>query len=386
MYQYDEIIIMLKSYRYELRPTEGQKTHLSQIFGSVRYVYNWALEIKTKEYQQTGKSSSCFELMRRLTELKKEKEWLSLSPVHSLQKAITRLDASFSSFFAKKSKYPRFKSRRNSKESFQIPDKNHIEINFDNWTVKIPKVKWISFNRDRIFKEEIRQATVSRTASGRYFISILVEDGVAVPQKEKYHENNSVGIDVGIKSFAVLSDGEVIPNPKYLEKSLKHLRRTQRALARSQENSKNRERKRIAVAKAHETVSFRRNDFLHKLSTSIAKRYVGVCMEDLDIQGMLGSKRLARQISQAGWGAFKVMLKYKLERTGGTLIEIGRFEPSSKTCHTCGHIKSDLVLSDRKWVCDSCHSEHDRDLNAAQNIKLFGLRTEPFVANATIVA
>jgi putative transposase len=233
---------MLKYYRYELRPTEEQKVQMSQIFGNVRYVYNWALEIKTREYQQTGKSIGCFELMKRLTELKKEKEWLSLSPVHSLQKAITRLDASFSSFFARKSKYPRFKSRRNFKESFQIPDKNHIKINFDNWAVKIPKVKWISFNRDRIFKGVIRQATVSKSATGRYFISILIEDGNIIPEKKEYNEKNSIGIDVGIKSFAVLSDGVVIQNPKYLEKSLKHLRRTQRVLARSQKNSKNSEK------------------------------------------------------------------------------------------------------------------------------------------------
>lgn len=377
---------MLKSYKYELRPTEDQKAQMSQIFGNVRYVYNWALGIKTTEYQQTGKSPSCFELMRRLTELKqdKEKEWLNATPSQSLQKAITRLDASFSSFFAKKSKYPRFKSRRDFKQSFQCPDSKSLEINFDNWTVKIPKLKWISFNRDRVFDGEIRQATVSRTATGRHFISILVEDGKAVPLRKKYNEKNSVGIDVGIKSFAVLSDGEVTANPKHLEKSLKHLRRTQRSLARSQKNSKNKEKKRILVAKAYETVAYRRNDFLHKLSTSIAKRYIGVCVEDLNIQGMLRNRNLARCIGQAGWGTFKAMLKYKLERTGGTLIEIGRFEPSSKTCHVCGHIKSDLSLADRKWTCESCHAEHNRDLNAAQNIKLFGLRTEPFVANTAI--
>ena len=359
---------------------------MSQIFGNVRYVYNWALGIKTTKYQQTGKSPSCFELMERLTQLKKDedKEWLNVAPAQALQKAITRLDASFSSFFAKKSKYPRFKSRRDFKQSFQCPDPDAIAIDFEKWTVKIPKVKWVSFNRDRTFKGEIRQATVSRTATGRHFISILVEDGKAVPSRKKYNEKNSVGIDVGIKSFAVLSDGEVVANPKHLERSLKHLRRTQRALARSQKNSKNREKKRILVAKAHETVAYRRNDFLHKLSTSIAKKYVGVCVEDLNIQGMLENRNLARYISQSGWGAFKTMLKYKLERSGGTLIEIGRFKPSSKTCHICGHIKSDLSLANRRWTCASCHAEHDRDLNAAQNIKLFGLRTEPFVANTAI--
>jgi putative transposase len=379
---------MLKAYKYELRPTEEQKTQMSQIFGNVRYVYNWALGIKTTEYQQTGKSPGCFELMRRLTELKKQedKEWLNNAPSQSLQKSITRLDASFTSFFAKKSKYPKFKSKRDFKESFQCPDNKSIEINFDNWTVRLPKLKWVSFNQDRTFKGKIRQATVSRTATGRHFVSILVEDGKAVPTRKKYNEKNSVGIDVGLKSFAVMSDGEVVANPRHLEKSLKHLHRTQRALARSVKDSKNREKKRLQVAKAHETVAYRRNDFLHKLSTSIAKRYIGVCVEDLNIQGMLRNRRLARHIGQAGWGAFKSMLKYKLERTGGTLIEIGRFEPSSKTCHCCGYVNHELTLSDRNWTCGKCHAKHDRDLNAAQNIKLFGLRTEPFVANATLVA
>jgi putative transposase len=371
---------MLKAYRYELRPTEEQKRQVAQIVGNVRAVYNWALETKTKEYQQTGKSPSCFELMRRLTQLKKEIEWLELAPIHSMQKAITRLDASFSAFFAKRGAYPRFKSKRDSRQSFQIPDKNQIEVDFDNWMVKLPKLRWVSFNRDRKFDGEVRQATVSRTPTGRHFVSILVEDGKPIPVKKKYAEDNSVGIDVGLKSFAVLSDGTVVKHPKHLEKSLKRLRREQRKLKRAKKGGKNREKQRLVVARIHEKVANQRRDFLHKLSTAIAKRYVGVCVEDLNIEGMMQNKKLARHIGQSGWFELKSFLRYKLDWNGGSLVEIGRFDPSSKTCHECGYIHRGLELKDREWECPSCRSVHDRDLNAAMNIKLFGLRTQPFGA------
>ena len=379
------MMVMLKAYRYELRPTEEQAQQMAQIFGNVRFVYNWALGVKTTEYQQTGKSPSCFELMRKLTQLKQEHEWLSLAPVHSLQKSITRLDASFTSFFAKKSRYPRFKSRKDMKQSFQIPDKHSIGVDFDGWTVTIPKLHKVSFNRDRRFEGEVRQATVSRTATGRHYISILVEDGKQTPQKKTCTENNTVGIDVGLKDFAVVSDGTRIPNPKHLEHQLQRLRVEQRSLKRKT-GEKNREKQKMVVARIHEKIANQRRDFLHKLSTAIAKQHVGVCMEDLNVQGMMQNRRLARHIGQSGWYMFKSFLKYKLDWNGGSLLEIGRFEPSSKTCHKCGWIKRDLVLSDREWDCEKCGAHHDRDLNAALNIKLFGLRTQPFGVNRPVSA
>ena len=357
-----------------------QAQQMSQIIGNVRYVYNWALETRSKEYQQTGKSPSSFELMRRLTILKKDgnHEWLSLAPVHALQKSILRLDCSFKSFFSKKGKYPKFKSRRDMKQSFQIPDKDLIKVDYDNWQVKIPKLHWISFNKDRKIEGEILQATVSRLSTGKHFISIMVDDGKPTPKKKRYTEKNSVGIDVGLKSFAVLSDGEVIENPKHLEQKLKMLRVEQRRLQRKTKGGKNREKQRLVVAKLHDKISNQRMDFIHKLSTAIAKQYVGVCVEDLNIEGMMQNHKLSRHIGQAGWYEFKQFLKYKLEWEGGTLVEIGRFEPSSKMCNKCGWIKKDLKLSDREWKCESCQTDHDRDINAAMNIKLFGLRTQPF--------
>jgi putative transposase len=377
---------MLKAYKYELRPTKEQIQQMNQIFGNVRFVYNWALEKRTTAYQQTGKSPSSFQLMKQLTELKKEdgKEWLSLSPIHSLQKSILRLDASFQSFFSKKGKYPRFKGRKDFKQSFQIPDKNSIKVDFDGWTVNLPKLHSMSFNKDRKFNGEIRQATISKTSTGRHFISILVDDGGETPNKKEYNENNSIGIDVGIKDFAVLSDGTKIPNPKYLEKKLKLLRVEQRSLQRKQKEGKNRDKQKLVVAKLHEKVSNQRKDFLHKLSTAIAKQYVGVCVEELNIQGMMGNKKIARHIGQCGWFTFKTFLGYKLDWNGGSLIEIGKFEPSSKTCHKCGAINQELKLSDREWGCKNCNAHHDRDLNASLNIKFFGLRTQPFSVNGPV--
>ena len=188
---------------------------------------------------------------------------------------------------------------------------------------------------------------------------------------------NSVGIDVGIKDFAVLSDGTKIANPKHLEHQLKRLRVEQRSYKRKT-GEKNKEKQRLVVAKIHEKIANQRQDFLHKTSTAIAKQYVGVCMEDLNIKGMVKNKRLSRAISSCGWGMFKIFQKYKLDWNGGSMIEIGRFEPSSKMCSECGAINHKLTLAIRSWICDTCKSEHDRDINAAKNIKLFGLRTQPF--------
>ena len=372
----------MKAIKVQIYPKKKQGETIAKTVGCCRFVYNWALATKTTEYQQTGKSPSCFELMRRLTQLKKqpETEWLALSPVHTLQKAITRLDTSFSAFFAKKGAYPRFKSRRDFKQSFQIPDKEQVATDFEKWQIKLPKLGWIKFHKDRLLKGEIRNATVSRTATGRHYISILVESGEATPEKKKYTEKNSVGIDVGIKDFAVLSNGTKIANPKFLNRQLKRLRVAQRSLQRKT-GEKNREKQKLVVAKIHEKITNQRKDFLHKLSTAIAKQFVGVCVEDLNISGMLQNRKLSRAIAQCGWGVFKTFLKYKLDWCGGSLIEIGRFEPSSKMCSKCGWIKRDLTLDIRRWICQSCECEHDRDFNAATNIKLFGLRTQPFGAN-----
>lgn len=374
---------MLRAYRYELAPTPEQANHLSRICGSVRFVYNLALESKIQAYAK-GVNVNCFELMRQLTDLKQECEWLYESPTHALQHAISNLDASFTNFFKKRADFPKFKSKR-KKQSFHIPA--GTKVDFEKSLVFLPKLKWVKFHNSREFTGTIRSSTVSKTPTGRYFVSVLVETGTTIPAKKPVHADTTVGVDVGIKDFAILSDGQKIANPKLLFHSLKRLRVEQRTMKRrfrkgATEQSKNYQKQRLLVARLHERVANQRKDFLHKTSTAIIKQYDSICVEDLNIAGMVKNRKLARSISDVGWGMFKTMLVYKCEWQGKNLLEIGRFEPGSRICATCGWHNKDLKLSERTWTCANGHTV-DRDVNAALNIKTFGLRTQPLSGNAT---
>ena len=374
---------MLRAYKYELAPTPEQANHLTRVCGSVRFVYNLALESKIQAYAK-GVNVNCFELMRQLTDLKQECDWLYESPTHALQHAISHLDAAFTNFFKKRAAFPKFKRKR-QRQAFHLPAGTRVD--FDNSLVFLPKLKWVKFHNSRPFAGTIRNATVSQTPTGRYFVSVLVETGTATPRKQPVQADTAVGVDVGIKDFAVLSDGQKIANPMFLFHSLKRLRVEQRTLKRrfqkgAKEQSKNYPKQRLRVARLHEKVANQRNDFLHKTSTAIIKRYDSVCVEDLHIAGMVKNRSLSRSISDVGWGAFKQMLAYKCEWQGKNLLEMGRFEPSSRICSACGWHNKALKLSDRTWTCANGHTV-DRDVNAAQNIKTFGLRTQPSSANAT---
>ena len=374
---------MLRAYRYELVPTPEQANHLSRVCGSVRFVYNLALESKIQAYAK-GVNVSCFELMRQLTDLKQECEWLYESPTHALQHAISHLDTAFTNFFKKRADFPKFKSKR-KKQSFHIPA--GTKVDFDQNLVFLPKLKWVAFHNSRAFTGAIRSSTVSKTPTGRYFVSVLVETGTAIPAKKPVSTATAVGVDVGLKDFAILSDGQKIANPKFLFQSLSRLRVEQRTMKRrfnkgAKEQSKNYQKQRLLVARLHERVANQRKDFLHKTSTAIVKQYDAICVEDLHIAGMVKNHKLARSISDVGWGMFKTMLVYKCEWQGKNLLEIGRFEPSSRICATCGWHKKDLKLSDRTWTCANGHTV-DRDVNAARNIKTFGLRTQPSPANVS---
>lgn len=378
---------MLKAFLYELLPTKEQKIHLSQIAGGCRFVYNLSLETKIYAYQSSLKKSiSCFQLMKQLTELKKDEDtkWLNRIPSQSLQHAISNLDSAFTNFFKGRADFPKFK-KKNHKQSFHIPQ--GIKVNFDEWKVFIPKLKWVRFYKDRRFEGKIRQATISRTPTNRYFISILIENNKSLPIKLPVKEATAVGIDVGLKHFATLSDGTKIENPKYLSCSLKRLRIEQRRLQRryikgksSDDQSIGYKKQKLIVAKLHEKINNQRKDFLHKQSTSITKRFDLICVENLNIIGMLKNRKLSRSISDAGWGEFIRQLKYKAEWYGKNLSQIGRFDPSSKICNICGVVNNSLSLADRRWVCINGHAL-DRDVNASINIKKFGLRTKPLLAN-----
>jgi putative transposase len=363
---------MLKAYKYELRPTTEQKMQLNQAIGCCRFIYNLALETKNAAYQ-SGKRLSCFDLINQLPDLKKDLLWLKEVPAHSLQQAISNLDNAYTNFFKGRSKFPTFK-KKSGRGSFRIPDA--IKVDFDNWNVMLPKYGKIDFNRDRVFNGLVKQATVSKTPTGRYFISILVDTILKEPLLKPIKESTAVGIDLGIKHFAVLSDGRKVDNPRNTLLLSKQLRIAQRSLSRKKKGSKHRERQKLVVAKLHEKITNRRKDFLHKLSNEITNQYDTICLETLNISGMIKNKSLAKHISDASWSEFVRQLEYKAKWRGKNILRIGTFEPSSKMC-SCGKINKELKLSDREWTCVHCNTTHDRDLLAANNIKRFGLRTPP---------
>jgi putative transposase len=369
---------MLKTFQYELRPTEMQKRQLLQVMGNVRYVYNWALSQKKEEWESAKGSVGQFELMRRLTAHKKEKEWLSLAPVHSLQKAISHLENAYQNFFEKRAEYPRYKSRKKGTGSFEIPDKSHIKYEGEKQEVFIPKVKWVRVFKDRDLQGEIRQATVKKTATGRFYISILCETGAAAPVLPIPSKTSTVGIDLGIKDFAITSDGQIFENPRHFVSSQKRLGVYQKRLSRAVKGSKNREKLKLKVARVHERVANQRRDFQHKVSTELTcseNQTTVIAMETLSAENLLKNSKLAKHISDAAWNQFKQFVEYKCSWYGKHFVQIGRFEPSSKTCSVCGWYYRDLTLKVRSWECPECGTHHDRDVNAACNIRNFGWLT-----------
>jgi putative transposase len=359
---------MLKDYKYELIPTELQKIQLNGAFGSCRMIYNLALETKNTAYQ-AGKNLTCFDLMKQLPELKETFEWLKDVPSQSLQQAISNLDNSFTNFFKGRASFPKFK-KKTSRQSFRMPIA--IKVDFINCTVRLPKYGDVKFHNSREFVGEVKQATVSRTTTGRYFISILVDNKKELPVKKEIKESTTIGIDLGLKHFAIFSNGIKVENPKFLVSNLKRLRVEQRSLSRKKKGSNKREDQKLVVAKLHEKITNQRKDFLHKLSTQIVNEYDSIAIENLNVSGMIKNKNLAKHIADVSWGTFESFLKYKAEWYGKNILQIGRFEPSSKMC-SCGKINNDLKLHHREWTCGHCNTTHDRDILAANNIKKFGL-------------
>ena len=348
-----------------------------QTFWMLSLDINYALGRKIKHYEETKKSLSIYEIQKEITQLKKkpETEWLSEVFSHSLQQACFDLDSAFSRFFKKIGKFPRFKSKHSPKQSYRVPDA--FEISNDRRSIKIPKLGWVSFKDEFDFKKEYdyRQITVSRTPSGNYMVSILYDDKKKEITPKKIKSERTLGIDVGVKTLATLSDGTKIENPKFYAKYQQELGSAQASFSKKKTNSKNYWKQRKIVAKKHEKISNCLKDYLHKLSNDLIENqdYDSFAMEHLDVKTME-----AEHVNQVGWNMLKNMMVYKCKERGKNLLTIGKYDPSSKTCSKCGHIKEDLKLSDRQWICPICNKNHDRDINAANNIKLFALvRAEP---------
>lgn len=362
---------MLKAYKYKLEPTTEQKVLIEKHIGSCRYIYNWALSLKVKSYEETGKSLSQFDINKRITSLKVENKWLGEVNSQSLQGMTRNLESAFTRFFREKKGFPNYKSKKNPVQSFPVPQ--HYSVDFENNTIKLPKIGIVKAVLHRTFEGELKTATVSKSCTGKYYISILVDNGKELPVKETFSEATTAGVDVGIKDFAVLSSGEKIENPKYLKSSLKRLKVLQKRVSRKQKGSKNREKAKQRLAKLHERITNQRNDFQHKLSFRLVSENQAIALETLNVKGMQKNHRLAQAIGDSAWSSFVTKLEYKAEWFGKTILRIGQFEPSSKICNVCGYHKSDLTLKDREWTCPDCKTVLDRDVNAAINIKKFAL-------------
>jgi len=360
-----------KGYKYRIYPNKEQEIFLMKSFGCARFVYNWALALKNQEYTNTKKSSNYYELNKKLPELKNEYDWLTEIYSQTIQSSLRNLDNSFTRFFKKQGKYPKFKSKHKNDFSFQIPQGAKIIEN----KLYIPKVKdGIKIKISKDFDGRIKTTTIAKNPSGQYFVTFLIESNENVKELEQFNINKTIGIDLGIKEFAVISDGSRIENPRHLKKKLKKLKKIQQRYSRKQKGSSNRKKHGIKVAKQHLKVKNQRQDFLHKLTHKLThdNQVSSICIEDLAVFNMIKNHCLAQSISDVGWGEFRRQLEYKCKWYGKNLIVISRFAPSSKLCPECGQINKNLTLADREWICD-CGAKHDRDLLASNNIKNFGI-------------
>lgn len=366
---------MIKAYKYRLNPTKAQATSFEKSFGCTRFVYNWALNLRIEAYQKDKTKIGWVDLCKQMTQLKKEETavWLNEVASQSLQQSLRHMDSAFVKFFRDKKGFPKYKSKKAPRKSFQFVQ--GVSIDFEHHRIKLPKIGWVKVFNSRTFEGKIGTATVSKNATGKYFVSVLVDDGKQLPVKAPIKADTAVGIDVGIKDFAVLSNGQVYANPKYLESAEKRLKVLQRRFAKKKKGSNRRERARKALARQYEIVRNKRNNFIHQVTSRIVRENQTVIIEDLNVEGMLQNHCLAKSISSASWSEFFRQLQYKCEWQGKNLIRIGRFEPSSKMC-LCGHVNNDLKLKDREWTCPNCGRHNDRDLLAAINIKRFGLQAQ----------
>ena len=358
-----------RAYRFRLYPNKAQTELLAKHFGCARFVYNYFLNERIEQYRLTGKSNNYYAQAKALTELKKQEEtaWLNDVSAQVLQYSLRCLDTSYTNFFKKRTKFPTFKTKH-SKNSFTIPQYAYVAGN----RLFIRKFKeGIKCHVHREINGEVGKVTISKTPTGKYFASISTEEDFITPIEKS---GQSVGIDLGLKSLLVTSEGEIFENNRYTKKYEHRLAKAQRHLSRKKKGSRVFENQRLKVARLHEKISNSRADYLHKCSISIVRRYDTICIEDLNVKGMTKNHRLAKSIADASWSMFIAMLTYKAEWNGKKVVKIDRFYPSSQTCHSCGCLhKQTKDLSVRKWECPSCHARHDRDVNAAINILRVGL-------------
>ena len=361
---------MKRAYKYRFHPTPGQADELVRTFGCVRLVYNKALEERTRAYRLEGRGVSYTESSATLTAWKKTPELAFLCEVSSvpLQQTLRHLQAAFANFFAKRAKYPAFKSRKRSRASAEYTRSAFRWRDGRLTLAKMGAPLDIVWSRPLPEGAEPSTVTVSRDAAGRWFVSLLVEEKIApLPPVEQ-----SVGVDAGLTALATLSSGEQIANPRHERRERRRLAKAQRALARKEKGSKNRAKARLKVARVYARIADRRRDYLHKVTTRLVREHQVIAVEDLSVRNLVKNRRLARAVSDAGWRELRRMLEYKTAWYGRTLVVADRWFPSSKLCSACGALRNDMPLSVRDWTC-ACGAVHDREVNAAQNLLAAGL-------------
>lgn len=374
---------MYKAYKFRVYPTNEQQLALAKAFGCCRWYWNYSLNLCQETYKSTGKGLSIGAIQGLLPLLKKEYSWLTDASSQCLQYVALNLSTAYKNFFEKRAGFPSFKSKH-GRQSISYPSNVKLEGDY----IKLPgKVGKIYCKQDRAFEGQIKTVTVSLNPDGKYFASVLVDDKKEIPETST--KGKAIGIDLGLTHFCITSDGSKFDNPRHTKRYALNLKRKQQKLSRKEKGSNTRAKAKKLVAKVHSKIRRVREDFLHKLSRAAVATTGGtpatrclkivnenqvIATENLNVKGMVRNRNLAKAISDCGWGQFCTMLKYKSEWDGKTYIEVDRFFASSKTCNACLNKVDSLALDVRSWTCDKCQTRHDRDVNAAINIKNEALR------------
>ncbi len=363
---------MLKAYKYRIYPNQEQKISFAKHFGCARWVYNWALHTTKEHYEKEKKQLPRRELQDRLIALKRDKEhqWLQEVNSQALLSALLHLHTAYKNFFQRRNHFPKFKKKHN-RQTYQCPQ--HVHLDKEKNLLHLPKIKSVKIKLHRNCLGKIKTVTLTKTPSGKYFASLLIDNCQEhTPSKYTLIPEKVLGIDLGLKNFAITSQGEKIDSPKFLQNSLKKLSINQKIRSRKDYKNKstNYRNQCKKVAQVHETIANKRYDFIQQYTAKLVRENQATtfAVEDLHVKGMIRNKKLARSIADSGWGTFLRILTYKSSWHGKNVLQIGRFVASSKTCHSCGKKQDKMPLKIRTWTCP-CGLRHDRDINAARVIK-----------------